>query len=194
MVQGTRDGFPLWLARDLLERFQVRDLPVLDPFLGSGTTMVAADALKIQSYGIEHDPERAAAAMSRVRNPQNIFVMDAERLPLSEIGTLGAILTSPPFGGFGVDDHQRMSVEAVCRTLSRLGTALADEGYLLVELIDVPTPRRGSSLAEAGFYLASNFIFEQSLVLCDTGLAPISGRVFHTLVQVWRPRRSGSRD
>ncbi|MGZ8284184.1 MAG: DNA methyltransferase [Allosphingosinicella sp.] len=194
LVPGARDGFPLWLARDLLEQFRVRDLPVLDPFLGSGTTMVAADALNIPSYGIERDPGRAAAAKRRVRNPQNIFTMGAEHLPLSEIGSLGGIFTSPPFQGFGPDSRNGdMSTEAICNILSRFSTALASDAYVIVELIDVPSPHGGSSLAEASFHLERNFLFERSLVLCDTGPSPIDSRVFHTTLQVWRPRRDGGR-
>lgn len=40
--------------------------PVLDPFLGSGTTLVAADQLGRSGVGIEHDPAMADLAIARL--------------------------------------------------------------------------------------------------------------------------------
>jgi hypothetical protein len=46
---------------------------VLDPFLGSGTTLLVADQLGRHGVGIELNPEYAAMAEQRIRNDAPMF-------------------------------------------------------------------------------------------------------------------------
>lgn len=57
--------FPLELAQRCIE--SVGSGPVLDPFLGSGTTAVAAEMLGIEWIGIEKSPSYVAMANERIR-------------------------------------------------------------------------------------------------------------------------------
>jgi DNA modification methylase len=57
--KGERDrsaAFPFELAYRLVNMFSIEGDTVLDPFLGTGTTTIAAMASARQSYGIEIDP------------------------------------------------------------------------------------------------------------------------------------------
>ena len=59
-------GFPSELAERCI-RLHGGDAPlVLDPFLGAGSTLVAAERLGLEGYGIEIDPHYAATARSRI--------------------------------------------------------------------------------------------------------------------------------
>lgn len=49
----------------------VGDGPVLDPFLGSGTTALAAEQAGIPWIGIEQSPEYVAMARARIQNAAN---------------------------------------------------------------------------------------------------------------------------
>jgi len=62
--------FPLELAMRLVRMFSFTGDTVLDPFLGSGTTMIAAMRTGRNSVGVEIDPEycRMAARYLRVEN------------------------------------------------------------------------------------------------------------------------------
>ncbi len=62
--------FPLELATRLVRMFSFRDDTVLDPFCGSGTTMVAAYRTGRNSVGVEIDPEycRMAARYLKAEN------------------------------------------------------------------------------------------------------------------------------
>ncbi|NBW77337.1 MAG: hypothetical protein EBR34_16315 [Sphingomonadaceae bacterium] len=57
---------PIELLSDLLEYFQEYNL-LLDPFSGSGSTMVAAHQLKRKCYGMELDPKYCQVIVDRMR-------------------------------------------------------------------------------------------------------------------------------
>ena len=91
--------FPLQLAKEFLQFFTKAGETILDPFVGAGTTLEAADQLDRHSIGIELEPNFAQFAASRSSSP--IFVGDAleisrdrELLPEQSVDY---ILTSPPY-------------------------------------------------------------------------------------------------
>jgi len=190
--KGARDAFPLWLAKKLLARYQADGLPVLDVFLGSGTTMIAADQLDLPCYGIEIDTPRALAAKGVVRHPERVFEADAAGFDSAQLGPIGLILTSPPFSGFGetATGEALLSPARIGEILVRYAPCLEAGGTLLLEMIDVPTAAGHSSSADCAAQLATAFAFVGSIALCDTGRTPIAGKTFHTSVQVWRRRAS----
>jgi len=67
--------FPLDLAYRLVRMFSFHGDTVLDPFCGTGTTMVAAMQCNRNSVGIEIDPEYCRMAARRLqREKQNLFL------------------------------------------------------------------------------------------------------------------------
>ena len=62
LIDGQK---PLWLMRKLVEMFTDPGELILDPFAGSGTTLVAAAQLGRQSIGYERTPDTHAIALSR---------------------------------------------------------------------------------------------------------------------------------
>lgn len=59
--------FPAALAGRLIECFTQRDMTVLDPFAGVGSTLIAATQLGRHGVGIELNPEYAQIAMRRLQ-------------------------------------------------------------------------------------------------------------------------------
>lgn len=57
--------FPVQLPFNCIRFFSFEDEIVLDPFLGSGTTILAADQLNRKGYGIEIDPDYVSLAIDR---------------------------------------------------------------------------------------------------------------------------------
>ena len=58
---------PVELVKDLLEHFSKESDTILDPFMGSGTTLVAAKLLNRNAVGIEISPEYCKIAEDRLR-------------------------------------------------------------------------------------------------------------------------------
>lgn len=60
-------GFPVELPRRCLRLHGKADAVVLDPFMGTGTTLVAAEQLGHRGIGIDLDPDYVATAERRLR-------------------------------------------------------------------------------------------------------------------------------
>jgi site-specific DNA-methyltransferase (adenine-specific) len=60
-------GFPPGLPERCIKLHGVEDAVVLDPFLGAGSTLVAAQRLGCEGIGFEIDPVYASAAVARLR-------------------------------------------------------------------------------------------------------------------------------
>jgi DNA modification methylase len=59
-------GFPETLVREFVEFFTKRNMWVLDPFLGTGSTLLAARASARNAVGVEINPRYASIARSRL--------------------------------------------------------------------------------------------------------------------------------
>lgn len=64
---------PLPLISKLLSQFAEKDETVLDPFMGSGTTLVAAQSLGLKAIGIELEERYCAIAIERLRQQSFSF-------------------------------------------------------------------------------------------------------------------------
>ena len=82
------------LPRGLIELFHpVVRAPVLDPFCGSGTTLVEAQAAGIQSYGIDLNPIATLISSVKIDPPrQNITVTAAQ---IADRASSGAVRQPP---------------------------------------------------------------------------------------------------
>jgi len=88
--------FPLELATRLVRMFSFSGDTVLDPFCGSGTTMVAAFRTGRNSIGIEIDPEycRMAARYLKAENT-DLFASAELRFERASAGRASAVMEEP---------------------------------------------------------------------------------------------------
>jgi len=79
--------FPFELAFRLVRMFSFIEDTVLDPFCGTGTTMLAAMKSGRHSFGVEIDPSYCALAMERLnKNRSNLFdEIDLEMIKAEEV-------------------------------------------------------------------------------------------------------------
>ena len=97
--------FPIALAKRVIELFTHEGELVLDPFIGSGTSLVAARDLNRNAVGFDLQPKyielckKRLAAQHLFNQAQQIPICDdARNIPeYLEPGTLSLIWTSPPY-------------------------------------------------------------------------------------------------
>jgi DNA modification methylase len=91
--------FPIALATRVIELFTHKGELVLDPFVGSGTTLVAAEDLDRNALGFDLQPDYVELSASRLNGgPQRAICDDARNIPTHvEPESLGLIFTSPPY-------------------------------------------------------------------------------------------------
>ncbi|MBR0255346.1 MAG: site-specific DNA-methyltransferase [Bacteroidales bacterium] len=85
----------------LISLFTKQGMIVLDPFAGSGTTLIAADNLKRKGVGIDLSEEYHQLYLERIANRKSIpdcvyYVGDSLAL-LDNVGFVDYIVTSPPY-------------------------------------------------------------------------------------------------
>src|SRR6187200_3669063 len=91
--------FPIALARQVIELFTHKGELVLDPFVGSGTTLVAAEDTNRNALGFDLQSEYVELSASRLNGgPQHAICDDARNIATHlEPESLGLIFTSPPY-------------------------------------------------------------------------------------------------
>jgi len=101
-------GFPETLVREFVEFFTKPSMWVLDPFMGTGSTLLAARAARRNAVGIEINPRYASMAMSRLEdappsNETRQLVLQGnsrnlrEVLDENEFQQFDFCITSPPY-------------------------------------------------------------------------------------------------
>ena len=89
--------YPDELVRFFLNEFTVPGQVVFDPFAGFGTTLLIADQMGRQGFGLEFDKDRCAYAQSKIANPDNLIHGDARQLSKFSWPPIDFSITSPPF-------------------------------------------------------------------------------------------------
>jgi site-specific DNA-methyltransferase (adenine-specific) len=129
---GHPAPFPVELPEKLIELYTYADDLVLDPFMGSGSTLVAASRLGRRFVGYDLDPGYVELAQARVDEEGEPYTITAERQDGSK-DRIAAVLAAAGFvgsegpgvrvKGTGVTAHDVVSDAAGGRWVIELGGA-----------------------------------------------------------------------
>ena len=89
--------YPELLVQKFLEEYTQPGDRVFDPFAGFGTTLVVAEALGRNGYGIEIDQAKLSYGQSRLQHPERLRLGDARRILDYDLPDFAFSMTSPPF-------------------------------------------------------------------------------------------------
>jgi len=139
--------FPISLSRKVIELFTHQGELVLDPFVGSGTTLVAANDTNRNAVGFDLQPSYIDLCERRLREQTNLFNQaqqiavqdDARNIPkYLKPKTVGLIWTSPPYANLlnrprknksrrDRDNEQLGKIEQYSQDTRDLGTMTIDQ-------------------------------------------------------------------
>ena len=122
--------FPVALVERLLETFlPAGDQLVLDPFTGSGTTLVAAERFGKRGIGFELSPEFYGLALNRITNNSVLWNEPCHKLKeYVNPDTIDICITSPPY--WNILNQRRTADGKVKRHYGNLPEDLGTiEGY-----------------------------------------------------------------
>lgn len=95
--------YPPGLVREFLQEYTTPGDRVLDPFAGFGTTLITAELVGREAYGVELDPAKADYIRSRMAHPERLIHGDARRLDTFGLPQFHFVMTSPPY--MNIDDE-----------------------------------------------------------------------------------------
>ncbi|HEY6740159.1 MAG TPA: DNA methyltransferase [Actinopolymorphaceae bacterium] len=170
--------YPESLVERFLEEYTRPGDLVLDPFAGSGTTLVVAERMGRRPLGFEIHPERVAIVASRLQDPTAIRQGDVRLLDPADLPSFDLVMTSPPYmtntghlenplsGYRTLDGDYRAYVEELTSILERLGRNLTDGGRIVVNVANLDYDGAVTPLAfDLGHALSRVLTFEREVVL-----------------------------
>lgn len=85
------------MISDFIRFFTKKDMKVLDPFVGIGSTLVACDRTGREGYGIDINPDFVEIARKRTTERQTIILGNALDLDKMGLPRMDFCITSPPY-------------------------------------------------------------------------------------------------
>ena len=149
---------------------------VLDPFAGFGTTLVVAERLGREAWGVEFEPDRVEYVRGRVDHPERVVNGDALDLSSDDVPAFDCCLTSPPFMVEGMTENpfENYAGESDYATylddletvFGRLAALAADDARLLVDVSNLKHEGDVTTLAwDVADAAATHFRFDGEVVV-----------------------------
>lgn len=179
-----RGNFAPQVPRNLILNYSQKDDLILDPFLGSGTTVIEAKLLDRQSIGIDINPEALKLAKSKLdfngnyKYEPELILGDVRNLHDIISSSIDLIITHPPY--FNIIDYSDGEIQEDLSTINNLKIFLKEISKAAEELFRVlkegaycavliGDTRINSHYVPLSYYfldifLRSNFILKEEII------------------------------
>jgi len=192
-------GFPETLVREFVEFFTKRNMWVLDPFLGTGSTLLAARAAGRNAVGVEINPRYTAMARSRLEeappfNGTRQLVLHGDSRDLRKILVNDGVrevdfcITSPPYW----NQLKRASLRQRERKQSGLDTNYSDNPEDIGNISNyeefLTTQERIFDEVYAVMKIGGYLVVVTNNVFSDGRLHPLAFDTLTSLGKTWVPK------
>ena len=149
---------------------------VVDPFAGFGTTLIVAESMDREAWGVEYESERSAYVRSRIAHPDRLREGNARALDDLDLPPVDCVFTSPPYTiesatddpfrnaeDEGAYDHYLDAVDGIAANLVDL---LAPGGSLVLQVSNLVHEGHVTTLAwDVAEVVREHLRFEREVVI-----------------------------
>ncbi|NLY85275.1 MAG: methyltransferase domain-containing protein [Tissierellia bacterium] len=168
-----RGNWSPYIPRNLILRYTNEDDTVLDPFLGSGTTLIETKLLKRKGIGIDINPNSIKLAEENLRFNKNndyhpiIYNLDSRNLSIIDDNSIDLICAHPPYANIikysdGIEgDLSLLDIDDFLNEISKVAKelfrVLKRDKYCAVLIGDT---RKNRHIVPLGFEVMQRFLNE----------------------------------
>lgn len=170
--------YPASLVAHFVEAFTAVGDVVFDPFAGFGTTLITAEGMGRQAYGIEITAAKADYIRSRISHPERLIHGDARRLDSFDLPRVDLAITSPPFMSRGdpedpLTDYKTKGagypsyLRGLGQIFGQLPTLVKPSGQVVIEVSNLKIDGQLTTLAwDLAQEVSKVLRFEGEIVVC----------------------------
>lgn len=169
--------YPESLVEYFLKEFSKEGDVILDPFAGYGTTMLVAESMRRDAYGIEYDHDRFVYTLSQLKKPERLIHGDSLKLSTYNFPQFDLCLTSPPY--MGEEDEENpfaaysepgkgyaQYLADIATIYTQINQLMKPDAKVVIEVSNVKQPRGVTTLAwDIGKAISRLMNFEGEIVI-----------------------------
>jgi hypothetical protein len=161
-----------------INKFTTKGQVVFDPFAGYGTSLLIAEELGREGYGIEYSQPKADYVKSLLAHPEHLIHGDSRKLAEYDLPPIDLCLTSPPYTnqsdtenpfvdyrqkGFDYPSYLREMGSIFSRVIQKMNPS----AHLVIEASNLKKAGEVTTLAwDIARQVSQNLHFEGETVLC----------------------------
>ena len=170
--------YPETLVEVFVEEYSRPGDLVLDPFAGSGTTLVVAERLGRRPLGLEIQAERVDFIRSRLHDPGAVLRSDALRVEELGLPPVDLVMTSPPYmtstghpenpltGYQTLDGDYQRYLRELASVFGQVGEVLRPGGKIVINVANLLINGKVTTLAwDLARAVSDVLVFEREIVL-----------------------------
>jgi hypothetical protein len=176
-VYGNDLRYTEELVAEFLREYTHSGDKILDPFAGFGTSMIVAEAMDREAYGIEYEADRVEYVRSLLRQPERIQQGDTRKLLDYNLPICDFSITSPPYMSRfdtvnALDNHRTPSdgyqayLQSLVDIYGLVKQLLKPDAYIVLEISNMKEAQGITTLAwDLGRALSSILDFQGETIL-----------------------------
>jgi DNA modification methylase len=168
------------MVRYIINRYTEEGDTIFDPFVGFGTTVVVAQQMKRQAFGVEIDTDKISYLKNDLKLGDAIIQGDVTRMYLDRLPEFDLVLCSPPYmgkndsadalTGYRFSGSYEGYLDKMQEVFSQIAEQCSPEGKIVIEISNLKNQQSLTPLAwDVGIKLSEVLTFEGEIIICWEG-------------------------